>query len=74
MKLPENSYENRIYRDARRNPYRAGSHTGIEPMFLGGVWDRIKKVGKGLLKPAACAACDLIPNAMAKAACKKLAC
>jgi hypothetical protein len=54
MKLPENSNENRIYRDARKGPYRGSAKSGVEPMFLG---DWIESAAK----KAACFACDRLP-------------
>jgi hypothetical protein len=66
MKLPENSNENRIYREARRNPYRPSAMSGVEPMFLID-W------GKKIAKRAACFACDRLP--VGKALCRsKLHC
>jgi hypothetical protein len=71
MKLPENSNENRIYRDARKNPYRGSVMPGVEPMFLGGAWDWIKKKAGGLGKSAACFACDRLP--VGKDICRRIA-
>lgn len=61
MKLP-NTLEG-IHREGRTDSLAYSTDSGLQPQFLGG-W------GKKL----ACKACNLIPNATLKAACKARAC
>lgn len=65
MKLPQ-PLEG-IHRSGRIDMVRPA---GVDPAFLGGVWNWVKKNWKKV----GCPACDLIPNATAKAACKAVAC
>jgi len=72
MKLPQANLQS-IHRDGRTDPHRSAAH-GIEPMFLGSALNWVKDKAKSVVKPAACAACNLLPNPAAKAACRAVAC
>lgn len=67
MKLPQ-AIEG-IHREGRTDCLVSA---GVEPAFLGDVWNKVKEIGRKVIpivKPVACAACPFIPHPIAKAAC-----
>ncbi len=84
MKLPQANLEG-IHRDERWTPRGTGMSPGIDPLWLrdalGWVGGKIKdgasaawSVGKKLARPAACLACNAIPNPIGQIACRAVAC